>query len=92
MSTFYIKNFRDKILVSPLYQLSTVMTFFPAKAEVKTEGEKVKKEKQEARAWCKTYQTTSKSPILIYEGWVGHTALLMVPFSNSVLELHLVLI
>jgi len=46
MSTFYIKKYRDNILVASLYQLSPVMTFFPAKAEVKTEGEKVKQERQ----------------------------------------------
>lgn len=88
----------------PLYQLSTYMAFFLAKAEMKTEKKsftkkkkkKAKKQtnkqkKQEARAWCKTCQTNSEFPILIYEGWAGHITRLMVPFCNSVLELHLIL-
>lgn len=38
------------------------MTFFPAKAEVKTEGEKVNQERKAgSKSWCKMYQTTSKS-------------------------------
>lgn len=60
-STFYIKKLRDNILVASLYQLSPViMTFFLAKAEVKTEGEKVKKEKQEARVGARHIKLPQK--------------------------------
>lgn len=61
MSTYLKTNkHRDNISVVHLYQLSTVVIFFLAKTEVKTEGERVKKEKQEARAWCKMCETTSE--------------------------------
>lgn len=94
MSTFYIKKFRDNILVASLYQLSPIMTFFLAKAEVKTEGEKVNRErKARSKSLVQDISNYLKmSPILVYEeGWAGHIAPLMVPFSNSLLELYLIL-